>query len=62
MNDEIIKGQFYEKELQLSKNTTGEYVIEKILKTIGNQIYVKWRGYSNNFHSWIDKNTVTKHL
>ena len=36
MNDEIIKGQFYEKELQLSKNTSGEYVIEKILKTKGN--------------------------
>ena len=33
MNDEIIEGQFYEKELQLSKNTTGEYIIEKILKT-----------------------------
>ena len=29
MNDEIIKGQFYEKELQLTKNTTGEYIIEK---------------------------------
>ena len=51
INDEIIKGQFYEKELQLTKNTTGEYVIEKILKTKGNQIYVKWRGYSNNFNS-----------
>ena len=62
MNDEIIKGQFYEKELQLSKNTTGEYVIEKILRTKGNQIYVKWRGYSNNFNSWVDKNTVTEHL
>ena len=33
MNDEIIKGIFYEKELQLTKNTTGEYIIEKILKT-----------------------------
>ena len=33
MNDEIIKGQFYEKELQLTKNTTGECVIERILKT-----------------------------
>ena len=33
LNDEIIKGHFYEKELQLTKNTTGEYVIEKILKT-----------------------------
>ena len=43
MNDEIIKGQFYEKELQLTKNTTGEYIIEKILKTKGNNIFVKWR-------------------
>ena len=34
MNNEIIKGQFYTKELQLSKNTTGEYIIEKILKLI----------------------------
>ena len=55
MNDEIIEGQFYEKELQLSKNTTGEYIIEKILKTKGNNIFVKWRGYSNNFNSWVNK-------
>ena len=41
MNDEIIKGIFYEKELQLTKNITGEYIIEKISKTKGNQMYVK---------------------
>ena len=41
MNDEIIKGIFYEKELQLTKNTSDEYIIEKILKTKENQIYVK---------------------
>ena len=62
MNDEIIKGQFYEKELQLTKNTTGEYVIEKILKTKGNQMYVKWRGYSNNFNSWVNKYDINKYL
>ena len=62
MNDEIIKGIFYEKELQLTKNTTGEYIIEKILKTKGNQIYVKWRGYSNNFNSWVNKSDIKKHL
>ena len=62
MNDELIKGLFYEKGLQLIKNTTGEYIIEKILKTKDNNIFVKWRGYSNNFNSWIDKNTVTKYL
>ena len=62
MNDEIIKGIFYEKELQSSKHNTGEYIIEKILKTKGNNIFVKWRGYSNNFNSWIDKNSVTKYI
>ena len=62
MNDEIIKGIVYERELQLRKHTTGEIIIEKILKTKGNNIFVKWRGYSTNYNSWIDKNTVTKYL
>ena len=58
MNDEIIKGIFYERELLKTKNTTDEYVIEKILKTKGNQMYVKWRGYSNNFNSWVNKSDI----
>ena len=58
----LLKDNFIKKQLQLTKNTTGEYIIEKILKTKGNQIYIKLKGYSNNFNSWIDKNTVTKHL
>ena len=62
MNDEIIKGVFYEKELQLTKNTTGEYIIEKILKTKGNQVYVKLRGYSNNFNLWINKYDIKKYV
>ena len=62
MNNEVIQGIFYQNELSKTKNTTGEYIIEKILKTKGNQIYVKWRGYSNNFNSWIDKNTITKYI
>ena len=28
----LFKVNFYTKELQLTKNTTGEYIIEKILK------------------------------
>ena len=47
MNDEIIEGSFYEKELQKTKNTTGEYIIEKIIKTKNDKFYVKWRGYDN---------------
>ena len=39
MNDEIIRAQFYKKEIQLTKDTTGEHIIEKILKTNKNKIY-----------------------
>ena len=62
LNDEIIKGIFYKKELQKTKNTSGQYIIEKILKTNKNRMYVKWRGYSSNFNLWIDKNSVKKHI
>ena len=58
MNNEIIEGQFYEKELQLSKNTTGKYIIEKVLKTKNDKAYVKWRNYSNNFNSWVNKSDI----
>ena len=62
MNDEIIEGIFYEKELQLTKNISDEYIIEKILKTNKNKIYVKWRGYNSSFNNWVDKNSVTKYI
>ena len=62
MNDEIIKGIFYEKELQLTKNTTGEYIIEKILKIKGNQMYVKRRNYDPSFNSWVKKTNIKKYL
>ena len=53
---EEIHGTFYQPELQKTKQTI--YRIEKILKrrtTKGGrkEAYVKWKGYSNNFNSWI---------
>ena len=61
MNDEIIDGSFYEKELQKTKNTTGEHIIEKVIKTRNDKLFVKWRGYNNSFNSWIDKNNIMKY-
>ena len=61
MNDEIIEGSFYEKELQKTKNTSGEYIIEKIIKTKNDKLFVKWRGYNNSFNSWIDKSNIIKY-
>ena len=61
LNDEIIKGIFYEKELQKSKNTSQVYIIEKIIRRNKNKYLVKWRNYSNDFNSWVDKDDVIKY-
>ena len=61
LNDEIIEGVFYERELQKTKNTSQVYVIEKIIRKNKNKYLVKWRGYSNDFNSWIDKDNVVKY-
>ena len=61
LNDEIIKGIFYEKELQKTKNTSEIYVIEKIIRRNKNKYLVKWRGYSDDFNSWIDKDDIIKY-
>ena len=49
LNDEIIEGIFYERELQKTKNTSEVYIIEKIIRRNKNKYLVKWRGYSNDF-------------
>ena len=61
LNDEIIKGIFYEKELQKTKNTSEVYIIEKIIRKNKNKYFVKWRGHSIDFNSWIDKDDIIKH-
>ena len=61
LNDEIIKGVFYERELQKTKNTSEVYIIEKIIRKNKNKYFVKWRGYSNDFNSWVDKDDIIKH-
>ena len=61
LNDEIIKGISYERELQKTKNTSEVYIIEKIIRKNKNKYLVKWRGYSNEFNSWIDKDDIIKH-
>ena len=50
---------FYEQELQKTNLTL--YIIEKITKTKNDKLFVKWRGYSNNFNSWIDKKDIIKY-
>ena len=53
LSGEEIIGTFYENELQ--RINLEEFRIEKVIKKIGDKLYVKWKGYDNSFNSWIDK-------
>ena len=61
LNGEIIKGNFYEKELQKTKNNSEVYIIEKIIQKNKNKYLVKWRNYSDEFNSWVDKDDIIKY-
>ena len=61
LNNNIIEGNFYERELQKSKNTSGVYIIEKIIRKNKDKYLVKWKGYSNDFNSWVNENDIIKY-
>ena len=48
---EPVRGSFYEQELQPS--VQGIFRIKRVIGKKKNQVYVKWKGYSNAFNSWI---------
>ena len=63
LNGEKIKGSFYEQELQKTNFKKDDlYIIEKVLKTKNDKAYVKWKGCSNNFNSWVNKSDIKKYL
>ena len=52
LEGEEIKGTFYEPELQKTEKQL--YRIEKIIEKDKNKSLVKWKGYSDEFNSWVD--------
>ena len=48
---EAVQGTFYEQELQLSVQEI--FVIVRVLRKKKNQVFVKWKGYSEAFNSWV---------
>ena len=48
---EPVRGSFYEQELHLSVQEI--FCIERVLRKKKNQVYIKWKIYSNAFNSWI---------
>ena len=39
----------------MQKTNQEKFRIEKVIKRKGDELYAKWKGYDNSFHSWIDK-------
>ena len=63
LNGEKIKGSFYEQELQKTNFKKDDlYIIEKVLKTSNDKVYVKWRNYDSSFNSWVNKSDIKKYL
>jgi predicted transcriptional regulator len=60
LKDEVIKGSFYEQELQKTKQEI--FRIEKVLqkkKIKGRQHgLVKWIGYNNDFNEWLPMSEI----
>lgn len=52
-----IYGGFYEQELLPTKNSD-VYLVEKVLRKKGKQVYVKWLGLDSSHNSWINKTNV----
>ena len=44
-----------------TKNTSEVYIIEKIIRKSKNKYLIKWKDYSNDFNSWIDKDDIIKY-
>ena len=53
LNDEKIQGSFYEPELLKAKQDV--FRIDKVIRRDykKKQALVKWKGYSNDFNSWV---------
>lgn len=49
-----ILGAFYSQEIQKTAHPE-VYLVEKVLKSKGNRVYVKWLGLPSTENSWIDK-------
>ena len=56
LNGEEIKDTFYEPELQ--KNSQELFKIEKVIKRGKKKSLVKWKGYSDDFNSWVDNKDI----
>ena len=56
LNGEEITGTFYDSELQ--KTNQELFRIEKVIKREKKKSLVKWKGYSDDFNSWVNNKDI----
>ena len=40
----------------------GLYIIEKIIKKVGDKYLIKWKPYDNSFNSYVNENDIVKYV
>lgn len=54
---EILKGGFYDQELAKAK-TGNVYLVEKVIKTKGDKVLVRWAGFDQSSDTWVNKKDI----
>ena len=63
LNGEKIDGTFYQEELLKTNMKENDlYIIEKIIKKVGNKYLIKWKGYDDTFNSYVNENDIVKYV
>ena len=63
LNGEKLDGTFYQEELLKTNMKENDlYIIEKIIKKVGNKYLVKWREYDDTFNSYVNENDIVKYV
>lgn len=52
-----IEGGFYSEEIAKVKHSD-VYLVEKVLRKLGDKLYVKWLGFDDTHNSWINKTDI----
>lgn len=57
LHEKDIQGSFYNEEL-LKVADPKLYLVERIIRTNGDKVYVKWLGFDSSHNSWINKSNI----
>jgi len=52
-----IAGGFYSEEL-LKTKLPDDYLVEKVIRSKGQRVYVRWLGFTDEHNSWINKSDL----